>query len=133
MQKFERQQKIKKIISKQKLDTHQEILDLLAKFEVQTNQATLCRDLKELCISKTQGYYQIYENNDNPALTVQRAGDNLFIVKTKSGQAMAIAAKIDALKIKEVIATIAGDDAIFVAVKDKKSQKIAIHKILKFI
>ena len=50
-------------------------------------------------------------------LSVDTAG-NLVVVKTVSGMAMAVGAAIDSLRIDGVVGCIAGDDTIFVAVKD---------------
>ena len=133
MQKFERQKKIKKIVSEQKLGTHQEVLAVLSRFGVSTNQATLSRDLKELGITKVKGLYKVGKSNGDLGVVISKAGDNLFVIKTRNGQAMSVAVKIDDLKIKEVIGTIAGDDTIFVTTKDKSAQKKAIEKVSKFI
>ena len=43
--------------------------------------------------------------------------DNLVVIKTVSGMAMAVAAAIDSLGIEEIAGSIAGDDTIMCAVK----------------
>jgi transcriptional regulator of arginine metabolism len=57
------------------------------------------------------------------------AGENLIVANCESGLASAVAVRIDNAKVSELVGTIAGDDTIFLAVKDAKSQKSAIKKI----
>ncbi len=61
--------------------------------------------------------------------SLEVAGENLIAAKCGSGLASAICVQIDRAKITEIVGTIAGDDTIFIAVKDYKSQK----KVLKTI
>ena len=71
----------------------------------------------------------VYSTADSEAMqdkyvSVLKAGyvsmevaQNLLVIKTVSGMAMALATAIDALDIPEVIGCIAGDDTIFVAIR----------------
>jgi transcriptional regulator of arginine metabolism len=59
-------------------------------------------------------------------ITVETAGPNLIVAKTAPGLASAATVRIDAAKIIGIVGTIAGDDTIFIAVKDDKEQKGAI-------
>ena len=54
---------------------------------------------------------------------------NILVVKTVSGMAMAVAAAIDAMKLKEIVGSIAGDDTIMVAVRTTEETKIVMEKI----
>ena len=63
-------------------------------------------------------------------VSVLRAGfvsmdvaENLLVVKTVSGMAMALATAIDSLEFKEVVGCIAGDDTIMIAIKSKEEAK----------
>jgi transcriptional regulator of arginine metabolism len=62
-------------------------------------------------------------------LGLETAGENLIVAKCESGLASAVAVRIDSAKIAEIVGTIAGDDTIFIAVKDAKSQKAITKKI----
>ena len=62
-------------------------------------------------------------------LSLNTAGENMIVAKCESGLASAVAVRIDAAGISEIVGTIAGDDTIFVAVKDKDNQKTVIKKI----
>ena len=50
---------------------------------------------------------------------------NILVIKTVSGMAMALATAIDALKFKEIVGCIAGDDTIMIAIKtNEEAQKV---------
>ena len=55
--------------------------------------------------------------------------DNLVVIKTVSGMAMAVAAAIDALEIEEIVGSIAGDDTIMCAVRTADLVPAVIEKI----
>ena len=54
---------------------------------------------------------------------------SLLIVKTVPGMAMAVAAALDAMHMKEIVGTIAGDDTIMLAVRSAEDAEIVREKI----
>ena len=54
---------------------------------------------------------------------------NILVIKTVSGMAMAVAAAIDAMKLKEIVGSIAGDDTIMAAVRTCEETEIVMEKI----
>jgi transcriptional regulator of arginine metabolism len=60
---------------------------------------------------------------------IEPAGDCMIVLKCSSGLASAAAVRIDAEKLPEIVGTIAGDDTIFIAVRDVQDQKAAIKKL----
>ena len=62
-------------------------------------------------------------------LSLELSGDNLVVARTEPGLASAVAVEIDAAAIPEIVGTLAGEDTIFVAVRDHKSQLVAMKKI----
>jgi transcriptional regulator of arginine metabolism len=54
---------------------------------------------------------------------------NILVVKTVSGMAMAVAAALDALKFPEVVGCIAGDDTIMVAVRTVEETQELMNRI----
>ena len=54
---------------------------------------------------------------------------NILVVKTVSGMAMAVAAALDAMKLKEIVGSIAGDDTIMMAVRTVEDTQIVMEKI----
>ena len=131
MIKSDRQQAILNLIEARNIATQENLTKMLAKSGYEVTQSSVSRDLDELGIIKAGGFYALPRNDD--ALfglnKLENAGDNLIVARCESGLASAVAVRIDRAKIGEIIGTIAGDDTIFVAVKDKKSQKTAMKKI----
>ena len=58
---------------------------------------------------------------------------NILVVKTVSGMAMAVAAAIDAMKMKEIVGSIAGDDTIMMAIRTVDDTLAVMDKIRKTI
>ena len=54
---------------------------------------------------------------------------NILVIKTVSGMAMAVAAAVDAMKLKEIVGSIAGDDTIMVAVRTTEETQSVMEKI----
>lgn len=132
MQKEERQNLILNLIRVNQISTQEELSELLEKKGFSATQSSISRDLDELGIVKAGGFYAIPQKAAAPnfgLLVLDTAGENLIVAKCESGLASAIAVRIDAAKISEIVGTIAGDDTIFIAVKDAKAQKAAMKKI----
>ena len=65
-------------------------------------------------------------------LSVDRA-ENILVVKTVSGMAMAVAAALDAMNWSEIVGCIAGDDTIMAAIRTKEDALIVMDKIRKIV
>ena len=61
-------------------------------------------------------------------ISMDRA-QNILVIKTVSGMAMAVAAAVDAMKMKEVVGSIAGDDTIMAAVRTAEDAETVMEKI----
>ena len=136
MKKADRQKKIIEIINERPIETQEELQVTLLESGIVTTQATLSRDIRELGLKKTsagtggrQRYITREKGNGESAsyyrdvlrtgiISIEEA-ENLIVVKTVSGAAMAAAAAIDNMSIEGIVGCIAGDDTIFVAVKRK--------------
>mgnify|MGYP005914502767 CR=1 FL=1 len=143
--KTNRQSKIIEIIQKNEVETQDELSALLEKDGFRVTQATVSRDIRELKLTKipTAGGRQKYavitdapENLSKKYERVLREGflsmdmaQNILVIKTVSGMAMAVAAALDALKFSEVVGCIAGDDTIMVAVRTVEDTQILMDKI----
>ena len=55
--------------------------------------------------------------------------ENLLVIKTVSGMAMALATAIDSLEFKEIVGCIAGDDTIMIAIKSKEEAKCVMDRL----
>lgn len=132
MNKRERQQKILSLIRARTVGTQEDLRALLERAGVPATQSSVSRDLEELGVVKYHGHYTLPRTNGSTArglLSLDQAGDNLIIARTQPGLASAVAVEIDAAPIAEIVGTIAGEDTIFIAVPDAKSQRTAIKGI----
>ena len=132
MNKHERQQKILSLIQAKPIGTQEDLRVLLERTGVPATQSSVSRDLEELGIVKQHGHYTLPRTNGASArglLSLDQAGDSLVIARTLPGLASAVAVEIDAAAMPEVVGTIAGEDTIFVAVRDAKAQRLAIKRI----
>lgn len=129
--KFKRQAAILEIISNFEIETQEELAQHLREQGFQTTQATISRDIKELRLIKVashSGGYQYSTADQGGTAThltrlknifcecvikIDRA-QNLVVLKTLAGMANAAAAAIDAMKVKDIIGTLAGDDNILI-------------------
>jgi transcriptional regulator of arginine metabolism len=134
MNKRERQQKILSLIQARAIGTQEDLRALLERAGVPATQSSVSRDLEELGVVKHHGHYTLPRTNGNAArglLSLDHAGDNLIIAHTFPGLASAVAVEIDGAAMPEVVGTIAGEDTIFIAVRDAKSQRAAVKEIWK--
>ena len=144
-----RQGKIVEIIGKYDVDTQEELARRLGEAGFHVTQATVSRDIRELKLSKVsagdgrQKYVVLNQDEEQIAdkyIRVLRDGfasidmaQNILVIKTVSGMAMAVAAALDALHLPEIGGCIAGDDTIFVAVRTVDETYELLHKIHGFI
>jgi transcriptional regulator of arginine metabolism len=133
MQKTQRQTAILKLISSKPIGRQEELSELLEKKGYSVTQSSVSRYLLELGVIKVNGNYAMPQKPRNAIaiglLGLQTAGDNLIVARCEAGLASAVAVRIDSAKIAEIVGTIAGDDTIFIAVKDAKMQKATMKKI----
>ncbi len=135
MQKGTRQNVIKDLIRANEIGTQGELSKLLKLKKVTATQSSISRDLVELGVVKVGGFYTLPETRSETNVfglqKLETAGNNLIVAKCEPGLASAVCVKLDAAQINEIVGTIAGEDTIFIAVKDAKAQKSAMRKIWK--
>ena len=147
--KSDRQAKIIEIITDSDIETQDELLIRLADEGFNTTQATISRDIRELNLTKVtagngrQKYapgkdmehesLKYYKQVLNSGILSMEAAENLIVIKTVSGVAMAVAAALDNINIYGLVGSIAGDDTIFLAVRSKELTKSVISDIKKMI
>ena len=148
-----RQKKILEIIEKYVVETQEQLRDHLNEEGIVVTQATLSRDIRELKLSKLavdaksggrQRYVAFHreagEHGNDKFVRVLKDGfvsmdmaQNILVVKTVSGMAMAVAMAVDALQFSEVVGCIAGDDTIMIAVRTVEETKQLMGKIEEII
>ena len=133
IQKTKRQEALVKLISAERIASQAELASRLRSRNFEVTQASISRDLDELGVIKSSGVYTVPERPSGSSLfgleTLDTSGDSLIVAKCDSGLASAAAVRIDAARIPEIVGTIAGEDTIFIAVRDAKSQRAAIKEI----
>lgn len=147
--KTNRQSKIIEIIQKNEVETQDELSALLEKDGFRVTQATVSRDIRELKLTKipTVGGRQKYavitdapENLSKKYERVLREGflsmdmaQNILVIKTVSGMASAVCAAIDAMKMREIVGSIAGDDTIMCAIRTVDDTYAVMKKIRRIV
>src|ERR1044072_295082 len=132
MNKRERQQKILDLIRAKPVGTQEDLRALLERTGVPATQSSVSRDLEELGGVKQHGQYTLPRSDGGAArglLSLAHAGDSLIIARTVPGHASPVAVEIDAAAMPEVVGTIAGEDTIFIAVRDAKAQRTALKQL----
>ena len=129
--KSKRHAKILEIIRKYEVETQEELCEKLNQEGYSVTQATVSRDIRELKLTKVstdggrQKYMSISEKKEDMGekfIRIFKDGfvsmdmaQNILVIKTVSGMAMALAAALDAMDFDEVVGSIAGDDTIMCA------------------
>ncbi|BCS85547.1 arginine repressor [Prevotella herbatica] len=136
--KASRLEALKMLISSKELSNQEEVLQALKVEGFLLTQATLSRDLKQLKVAKAASmngkYVYVLPNETmykrihkplSPTEMMQTPGfvsinfsGNMGIIKTRPGYASSIAYNIDSSDIPQIIGTIAGDDTIFIVIKE---------------
>ena len=147
--KKNRHDKIIEIINNNVVETQEQLVALLCEAGYDVTQATISRDIRQMKLTKMvledgrQKY--VYTNADPKVMhdkyvNVLKAGyvsvetaENILVIKTVPGMAMALATAIDALEVPEIVGCIAGDDTIFVAIKSKEDAVDLKDRFLRLI
>ncbi len=145
--KHKRQMKILEIIRNHNIETQDELLEMLADYGFVATQATISRDIRELKLRKEvyKGTRQRYTEGDviasgttdsyrkvlSAGIISIESSENLIVIKTVSGVAMAVGAALDNMEIRGLMGCIAGDDTIFLAVQSKKLVENVVAEIKK--
>ncbi len=148
--KAERHAKVIELIRKYNIETQEELADRLNSEGYNVTQATVSRDIRELKLTKVSDgtgrqKYVALDGKDSSmsdkfirilkeAYVSVDMAQNILVVKTVSGMAMAVAAAIDAMPWPELVGCIAGDDTIMCAVRtvdDTRNLMDKIHKLVK--
>ena len=147
--KASRHEMISKLVATENIETQEELANRLREHGLSVTQATVSRDIKELRLIKVltaEGRYKyatvekaeadlqerFIRMFTNCVLSVTSAG-NMIVIKTITGSASAAAEAVDSLKWPDILGTIAGDNTIFVAVRDGKSISDMIKKFQKML
>ena len=147
--KTSRHAKILELIQKNEIGTQEELSARLEQEGYQVTQATVSRDIRELKLTKVamsngrQKYAALTEANEDlsekytrvfrDAFVSMDMAQNILVIKTVSGMAMAVAAAIDAMHLHEIVGCIAGDDTIMCAVRSVDDTIAVMSRLRKLV
>lgn len=147
--KAKRHAKILELIRNHEIGTQEELCALLNQEGYQVAQATVSRDIRELKLTKVAAAgggqkYVLFEENKNELRdkfsrvfregTVSiRTAQNMLVIKTVSGMAMAVAAALDSMDMPEIVGSIAGDDTIMCAVDSAENAEKIRKRLMKIM
>ena len=132
--------KILELISTRAIHTQEDLAEALSAAGWAVTQSSVSRDIAALRLVKVDGAYRRPYRRITPVdpderriadgvLTVEPAGDALVVLHTPPGEANRVAVALDRLAWPEVVGTIAGDDTIFLAVKDAAAQRRVLREV----
>ena len=147
--KKNRLQRILEIIKEQEVGTQEDLARLLREEGFDVTQATVSRDIRELRLAKERsstGGLKYVAAASEPSHLIGRytrvmkdgvvsldQAQNILVVKTVSGMAMAVAAALDHMQFPEIVGCIAGDDTIMVAVRTVEETTQLMDKLQKVL
>ena len=147
--KNSRLQTLRMLISSQELCCQEEVLKALAKEGYNVTQATLSRDMKQLKVAKATSlggkYFYVLPNETmykrvaspksaaemlltSGFMSINFSG-NMGVIRTRPGYASSLAFNIDNSGLPSLLGTIAGDDTIFIVVKDGSTYREVIDDL----
>lgn len=147
--KVGRQTKIIELINQFDIETQEELADRLNAAGYNVTQATISRDIRELKLTKVSvdgnrqkyiilqnqesGLYEKYVRVLSNGLISMDKAQNILVVKTVGGMAMAVAAALDNLNISGIVGCIAGDDTVMCAIRESDEVVFVMDKITKLM
>lgn len=143
--KYSRHSKLLELINKLEIETQEELARTLCESGFNVTQATVSRDIKELRLIKVltkEGRYKYATLKQHETSMSDRFkklfrdsvlsidfAENFIVIKTLVGAANAAGAALDALNLKDIVGSIAGDDTIFILIRNKENVSIAIEQL----
>ena len=136
-----RQGRILEVARKRLVRSQEELSSLLKREGIEVTQSTLSRDIRELGLVKVRGSYQVSGelHSSPPDEILRRAFEqfvirtgisgNIVMIKTSPGNAHSIGVVLDAAQWPEVMGTVAGDDTVFVLLRNGSLGKKVLGRI----
>ena len=147
--KIGRHAKIVDLIGKYDIETQEELAEYLKREGYRVTQATISRDIRELKLTKiatndgrqkyalmqsqSSGMNEKYLRVLKDGFVSMDMAQNILVVKTVSGMAMAVAAALDAMNWHEIVGSIAGDDTIMCAVRTTQDTAALMDRLRRMI
>jgi len=136
----------REIVEQQNIETQYQLTEELMKHGFNVTQATISRDIKELGLVKVASANNTFRYGFQPGVATintfdrtkkmlrdnvlkMEIGHNIIVMKTLPGTAQGVAFCLDSLGWKELLGTLAGDDAIFLVASDACEPRELVEKI----
>ncbi len=137
---------LSEIINDNKIETQDELLKLMKEKGFNITQGTLSRDLRILKVSKISDgwnsyYYTIsssfnsddfninqYISDIKNGIVSMEFNGSIGVIKTRSGYAQSVCVALDTLKFPEILGTIAGDDTIFIVLREGSTKETLLDE-----
>jgi transcriptional regulator of arginine metabolism len=144
--KARRQMKILEIIRNQLIETQEELARYLRKEGIEVTQATVSRDIKELNLVKAptgDGRYRYSIPEDQQAVGAAEKfkrlfadcclsldfAENIVVIKTLSGTAPGVGEAVDAMRIGDIIGSVAGDNTVLLVVRSRTVVQEVVERL----
>ena len=146
--KTKRHSKIVELINAFDIETQEELAQKLEESGFVVTQATVSRDIRDLKLSKVilgdgrqkyslmpkqDGISEKYVRILREAFVSMDVAQNILVLKTVSGMAMAVAAALDSMQMSEIVGCIAGDDTIMAAIRSTDDTVVVMERIRKLV
>lgn len=147
--KAERQAKILDLIVKKPIGTQEELTAELHRAGYVATQATVSRDIREMNLTKVAmsdgklryvAYRKTEEDMREKYIRIFRDGfismdnaQNMLVIRTVAGMAMAVAAALDHMELPEIVGSIAGDDTIMCAIRSVDDTIVIMGRLRKIV
>lgn len=147
--KLTRQSRIIELINEYDIETQDMLVDYLVNEGFNVTQATVSRDIRELKLTKISipGGRQKYSRHIQDDIKVNdrlkrvfgdgvvsiNYANNIVVIKTLTGMAMAVAAALDSMENTDIMGSIAGDDTIFCVIKSEQQTVRIVEKLREMI
>lgn len=147
--KIARHSQIIKLINEYDIETQEELAEKLNESGFKVTQATVSRDIRELKLTKLtteEGHfrYAVLQNQTQElgskyihvlktAYVSMNTAQNILVIKTVSGMAMAAAAALDDMELSEIVGCIAGDNTIMCAARSADDALVCMARLKKML
>lgn len=148
--KKKRHEKILELVSRYDIETQEELAGRLRDEGFCVTQATVSRDIRELELTKkpsVRGRQKYAAPADMGTVQSQERylrilkegfvsmdmAQNILVIKTGAGIAMAVAAALDGLHWSEIVGCIAGDDTVMCAIRSVEDTRKVMDNIYKIV
>ncbi len=147
--KEQRHEKIIELIEQYDIETQDELADRLREAGFQVTQATVSRDIRKLKLSKVPGKngrqkYALLTGQNHQmaekyvgilrqAFVSMDSAQNILVIKTVSGMAMALATALDNIDWKEILGCVAGDDTVMCVIRTEADTAAVMEELKKIV